>query len=272
MAKKISKIKVGNTVYDIGGSSGDWVSRTDEYGSGSWSVDDLLEYAAEWRDFCDMQANDVWHLLQELITDIYADSIPGETTEGVPYQKWNALAEQLLGDYDEDLDALYPLRLKTINGESIVGTGNISVSGGGGTTLPQVVVSALEQITHNSSSPNWVGHLFDKWQAGEIYYEGDDRVVTKGSVVSKGSVTVNFNDSRGSVSINGYNETEGGNEHYYRVGTVVNMVATPRIGRSFDHWELNGQEVFTAFNSGNENRFSLLVYATMDFNVTAVFV
>ena len=108
----------------------------------------------------------------------------------------------------------------------------------------------------------------------------NDNAVTKGSDGSMARVTVNFDsDNTGidSVSING-NICNSGDVNYYRVGTVLDFIATVDAEYTdsywFATWEVNKVSENTSYTYQSEagsGKFSLIVNATDDITVTVSF-
>lgn len=96
----------------------------------------------------------------------------------------------------------------------------------------------------------------------------NNNVVTKGSDGSMAMVTV-YVSSGGSVTING-NTYESGDNLYYRVGTVVDIVAIPNSGYQLNYWRLNGQTVDNNILY-DRNKFSIAVNNSIDINLNVDF-
>ena len=106
----------------------------------------------------------------------------------------------------------------------------------------------------------------------------NNNAVTKGSDGSMAQVTVNFDGTNiTAVSING-NTCNSGDGNYYRVGTVLDFVATPADGYTdsywFATWEVNKVSEKTSYtyqSAAGSGKFSLIVNATDDITVTVSF-
>ena len=103
----------------------------------------------------------------------------------------------------------------------------------------------------------------------------NNNAVTKGSDTSMGMFTINFDGTDiTAVSING-NTCNSGDVNYYRVGTVLDFVAT--VGDAYTDsnwyavWKVNKLEENTSCtyrSAARSGKFSLLVGATNDITVT----
>ena len=106
----------------------------------------------------------------------------------------------------------------------------------------------------------------------------NDNAVTKGSDGSMAKVTINFDGTDiTAVSING-NTCNSGDVNYYRVGTVLDFVATASDAYTgsnwFATWEVNKVSENTSYTYQSEagsGKFSLIVNATDDITVTVSF-
>lgn len=106
----------------------------------------------------------------------------------------------------------------------------------------------------------------------------NNNAVTKGSDTSMANVTVNFDGTDiTAVSING-NHCNSGDSNYYRVGTVLDFVATPADKYTgsywFAIWEVNKVSEKTSYSyqsAAGSGKFSLIVNATDDITVTVSF-
>ena len=96
----------------------------------------------------------------------------------------------------------------------------------------------------------------------------NNNAVTKGSDGSMAMVTV-YVSSGGSVTING-NAYESGDNLYYRVGTVVDIVAIPDSGYKLNYWRLNGETVDNGILY-DRNKFSIAVNSSIDINLNVDF-
>lgn len=96
----------------------------------------------------------------------------------------------------------------------------------------------------------------------------NNNAVTKGSDGSMAMVTV-YVSSGGRVTING-NTYESGDNLYYRVGTVVDIVAIPNSGYQLNYWRLNGQTVDNNILY-DRNKFSIAVNNSIDINLNVDF-
>ena len=96
----------------------------------------------------------------------------------------------------------------------------------------------------------------------------NNNAVTKGSDGSMTMVTV-YVSSGGRVTING-NTYESGDNLYYRVGTVVDIVAIPNSGYQLNYWRLNGQTVDNNILY-DRNKFSIAVNNSIDINLKVDF-
>ena len=96
----------------------------------------------------------------------------------------------------------------------------------------------------------------------------NNNAVTKGSDGSMAMVTV-YVSSGGRVTING-NTYESGDNLYYRVGTVVDIVAIPDSGYQLNYWRLNGQTVDNNILY-DRNKFSIAVNNSIDINLNVDF-
>lgn len=102
----------------------------------------------------------------------------------------------------------------------------------------------------------------------------NNNAVTKGSDGSMAMVTINFDGTDiTAVSING-NTCNSGDVNYYRVGTVLDFVATASDAYTSSNWhatwEVNTLEENTSYTYSSAERsgkFSLLVGATNDITV-----
>ena len=103
----------------------------------------------------------------------------------------------------------------------------------------------------------------------------NDNAVIKGSDGSMTKVTINFDGTDiTAVSING-NTCNSGDVNYYRVGTVLDFVATAGDAYTdsnwYATWKVNKLEENTSYTYSSDARsgkFSLLVGATNDITVT----
>ena len=103
----------------------------------------------------------------------------------------------------------------------------------------------------------------------------NNNAVTKGSDTSMAMFTINFDGTDiTAVSING-NTCNSGDVNYYRVGTVLDFVAT--VGDAYTDsnwyatWKVNKLEENTSYtyrSDARSGKFSLLVGATNDITVT----
>ena len=84
----------------------------------------------------------------------------------------------------------------------------------------------------------------------------NDNVVTKGSDGSESRFTVYVNGG-GRVTVNG-NEYSSGDELYYKVGTIVDIVAISDSGYKVNYWELNGVKIDSDILN-DLNKFSIAV-------------
>ena len=96
----------------------------------------------------------------------------------------------------------------------------------------------------------------------------NNNAVTKGSDGSMAMVTV-YVSSGGRVTING-NTYESGDNLYYRVGTVIDVVAIPDSGYKLNYWRLNGQTVDNNILY-DRNKFSIAVDNSIDINLNVDF-
>ena len=96
----------------------------------------------------------------------------------------------------------------------------------------------------------------------------NNNAVTKGSDTSMAMVTV-YVSNGGSVTING-NAYESGDNLYYRVGTVVDIVAIPDSGYKLNYWRLNGETVDNGILY-DRNKFSIAVNSSIDINLNVDF-
>ena len=108
----------------------------------------------------------------------------------------------------------------------------------------------------------------------------NNNAVTKGSDTSMARVTVNFDSANtgiDSVSING-NTCNSGDVNYYRVGTVLDFIATVDAEYTdsywFATWEVNKVSENTSYtyqSAAGSGKFSLIVNATDNITVTVSF-
>lgn len=103
----------------------------------------------------------------------------------------------------------------------------------------------------------------------------NNNAVTKGSDGSMAMVTINFDGTNiTAVSING-NTCNSGDVNYYRVGTVLDFVATPADEYVDSNWyagwtvnTLPENTSYTYSSDARSGKFSLIVNATNDITVT----
>ena len=103
----------------------------------------------------------------------------------------------------------------------------------------------------------------------------NNNAVTKGSDTSMANVTINFDGTDiTAVSING-NTCNSGDVNHYRVGTVLDFVATAGDAYTDSHWyatwkvnKLEENTSYTYRSDARSGKFSLLVDATNDITVT----
>lgn len=106
----------------------------------------------------------------------------------------------------------------------------------------------------------------------------NNNAVTKGSDTSMAKVTINFDGTDiTAVSING-KTCNSGDSNYYRVGTVLDFVATPANEYTESHWfatwevnKVNENTSYTYQSAAGSGKFSLIVNATDDITVTVSF-
>ena len=130
--------------------------------------------------------------------------------------------------------------------------------------------------TGESATVNSTGELLSiisKMQQGilelsDIVTALNNNAVAKGSDTSMAMVTV-YVSSGGSVTING-NAYESGDNLYYRVGTVVDIVAIPDSGYKLNYWRLNGETVDNGILY-DRNKFSIAVNSSIDINLNVDF-
>ena len=104
----------------------------------------------------------------------------------------------------------------------------------------------------------------------------NDNAVIKGSDGSMAKVTINFDETCKTVSING-NVCNSGDVNYYRVGTVLDFVATPiddYVNAAwYSEWRVNKLKENTSYTYSSEvnksDKFSLLVGTTDNITVNA---
>ena len=104
----------------------------------------------------------------------------------------------------------------------------------------------------------------------------NDNAVTKGSDGSMAKVTINFDGTCKTVSING-NVCNSGDVNYYRVGTVLDFVATPiddYVNAAwYSEWRVNKLKENISYTYSSEvnksDKFSLLVDTTDNITVNA---
>ena len=98
----------------------------------------------------------------------------------------------------------------------------------------------------------------------------NNNAVTKGSDGSMAMVTV-YVSSGGRVNING-NIYESGDNLYYRVGTVIDVVAIPDSGYKLQKWVLDGQTIDPNTDVlYNRNKFSIAVNNSLEINLNVNF-
>ena len=98
----------------------------------------------------------------------------------------------------------------------------------------------------------------------------NNNAVTKGSDTSMAMFTV-YVSSGGRVTING-NTYESGDNLYYRVGTVIDVVAIPDSGYKLQKWVLDGQTIDPNTDVlYNRNKFSIAVNNSMEINLNVNF-
>ena len=142
--------------------------------------------------------------------------------------------------------------------------------------------------TGGSATVNSTGELLsliskmqqEIFELSDIVTALNNNAVTKGSDTSMARVTVNFDsDNTGidSVSING-NTCNSGDVNYYRVGTVLDFIATVDAEYTdsywFATWEVNKVSENTSYTYQSEacsGKFSLIVNATDDITVAVSF-
>lgn len=106
----------------------------------------------------------------------------------------------------------------------------------------------------------------------------NNNAVTKGSDTSMANVTINFDGTDiTAVSING-KTCNSGDSNYYRVGTVLDFVATPADEYTDSHWfatwevnKVNENTSYTYQSAAGSGKFSLIANATDDITVTVSF-
>ena len=98
----------------------------------------------------------------------------------------------------------------------------------------------------------------------------NNNAVTKGSDTSMAMFTV-YVSSGGRVTING-NTYESGDNLYYRVGTVIDVVAIPDSGYKLQKWVLDGQTIDPNTDVlYNRNKFSIAVNNSLEINLNVNF-